>query len=455
MLCFLVVYLSGCIPWKQKPLIVHTPKPETAQQWSGELVDEKIAFFENIIKKKDISDIDRWIASNLLDTYKSIKEVSSNRFEESEYRRLIERLFESLCLLDENYFSDEQGQPRDYSAAISLFAKKRGGILNAYLSGDFKNVINRCLRLKALFGQDALTPEIAMLFALSLAKEGMVKDALNVGEVVENELELAPDLILLRTSMAELQLSRGNRERALSSYEKLTDTLDELKAIHDTLGRRISGAEKTSPSIKVLPSQVKPDSDLMDHRGWTANQVLQKAGRLAQDLRFSEARKLLLSRRKAISSGPLVEVFDQALQSLDQAEENYIEGKVSGILKRKDTLKTARKLIDQEKFEEAISRIDALTSGQEESRELTKLRDQAIGNLINRERNRAAKIFLAAIKSQDPERKKEYLESSYEILNALFVKYPLSPLHDKLKSHLQRVTDELKKLGVEKGHDTE
>ena len=287
-----------------------------------------------------------------------------------------------------------------------------------------------------------------MLFALSLAKEGMVKDAINVGEIVENELELTPDLIHLRTSMAELQLSQGKREKALSSYEKLTDMLDEQRAGLNALGRRISGAEKISPDIRVLPSQGKPDPNLADHHGWTANQVLKKADRLTQDRRFSEARKLLLSKRGQISSGPLVEVFDQALKSLDQAEENYIEEKISGIVKRKDTLITARKLLEEEKFEEAISSIDAFTSGQEESREISELRDKAIGNLINRERNRAAKIFLAAIKSQDPEKKKKYLESSHEILNALIVKYPLSPLHDKLKSHLERVTEELKKLGV-------
>ncbi|MEE4354138.1 MAG: hypothetical protein V2J25_14855 [Desulfatiglans sp.] len=450
-LCFLVMYLPACIPWKQKPQVFHAPLPEKAQPWSEELIDEKIAFFKNTIKQEDITDVDRRIALDLLDSYKSIKQVSPNQFKESEYRLLIGRLVNSLSLLDQEYFSHEQGRPLDYSSVISFFAKKRDDILNAYLSGDSKSVINSCLRLKALFGKDALTPEIAMLFALSLAKEGMVEDALNVGEVVEDELELTPDLILLRTKMAELQFIRGNHEKALTSYEKLTDVLDELRAIHDRLGQRISGAEKTTPDIKVLPSRVEPEAYPMDHKDWTTKQVLQKAARLAQDLRFSEARNLLLSRRGEISSGPLVEVFDQALQSLDQAEERYIEEKVSGILKRKETLKEARKLMDQEKFEEAISRIDAFSSTEEESRELAKLRDRAVGNLINRERNRAAKIFLAATKSQDLERKRKYLESSYDILHALFVKYPRSPLHDKLKSNLRRVEEELKKLGVEKG----
>ena len=105
-----------------------------------------------------------------------------------------------------------------------------------------------------------------------------------------------------------------------------------------------------------------------------------------------------------------------------------------------------QRLLEEERFEEVISRLEALESEQEDNRELIELKQFAIEKLINRERNRAAKIFLSAKETQDPEKKKEYLHESYEILESLVDKYPLSPLNSRLKSHMKIVSDELDKL---------
>ena len=76
------------------------------------------------------------------------------------------------------------------------------------------------------------------------------------------------------------------------------------------------------------------------------------------------------------------------------------------------------------------------------------LKEQTIEGLVNRERNRAAKIYLEAKKSWDPANKEKLLRQSYEILKVLIDKYPSSNLNEKLKSHLKTVGDELNKLGV-------
>ncbi len=92
-----------------------------------------------------------------------------------------------------------------------------------------------------------------------------------------------------------------------------------------------------------------------------------------------------------------------------------------------------------------LSSLDTL-SEREESHEIKELREQAVESLINRERNRAAKLFLTARRTHDLEKKEEYLRSSYNILKELIEKYPSSPLISKVKSHLEKVEEELEKL---------
>ncbi len=138
--------------------------------------------------------------------------------------------------------------------------------------------------------------------------------------------------------------------------------------------------------------------------------------------------------------------MEQAIGSVERAEEKYIEEKIASISLREETLESTRKLLDNEQLEEAISNLNALEAQGEDSREIREIKEQAIERLINRERNRAAKLFLAARRTQDPEKKEEYLRSSYEILNALIDKYPSSPLNEKLKNHIAKVSEELEKL---------
>ena len=82
-------------------------------------------------------------------------------------------------------------------------------------------------------------------------------------------------------------------------------------------------------------------------------------------------------------------------------------------------------------------------------KDIKKIKDLAIDRLINRERNRAAKIFLMAKKAEDPEKRKELLLSSYDILIILIERYPSSSLINKLNDHLQKVRDELDRLNTE------
>jgi transcriptional regulator NrdR family protein len=127
---------------------------------------------------------------------------------------------------------------------------------------------------------------------------------------------------------------------------------------------------------------------------------------------------------------------------VELAKEKYEKEEIS----RGVTAKKAKDLIESEHFKEAIAEIEALQQTQEIGVTSEALKEQAIENLINRERNRAAKLFLKAKHVHDPSKKKEYLLSAKEILNGLISEYPSSPLHEKLVSNLDRVSEALDEL---------
>ena len=447
-LIFSLVFVTGCIPALKRHTVV-SPKPygTTTALLPTDLIDKKIHFLGKILQKKNLLNEDKQTASNLLKTYKSIKRASSAHLTESEYRKVIHTLFHSLSLIEEHYFAKEQKRVHDYSDLLSLFANKREEILDAYLAGDHKGVINHCLDLKAVFGSDALSPEIALLFALSLGKEGMLEDAIDIGEGIADSLELYPDLVSLRKNLVEWRLRLGQREEALFIYEKLTDILDEQTAILQFLAREIAATPKTDVHPETISDQHKPDQKISSPVEETTAQLIQKVDQLVHEHRFDEARDLLLSEIKDSTSTPDAnKAVEQALKSLELAEEKYLERKISMISMLEKTLDLVRKLIEEERFEEAISSLDTLDSSQREIADIKKLKEKAILGLINRERNRAAKIFLAAKKTQDPVKREYLLRSSYEILNILLEQYPLSPLCTKVKAHMQSVAEELDKL---------
>ena len=90
--------------------------------------------------------------------------------------------------------------------------------------------------------------------------------------------------------------------------------------------------------------------------------------------------------------------------------------------------------------------MEALGNTRELNVEAADLKNRAVESLINRERNRAAAIFLEAKKTKDPNKKKELFETSYKILKTLVEDYPQSPLKNKLTSHINIVQREIEKL---------
>jgi hypothetical protein len=276
----------------------------------------------------------------------------------------------------------------------------------------------------------------------------MLEEAIRIGERISNELEASPDLMQLQGRMAEWHLRLGHKEKSIRIYEKLTDNMDEKEALIRTLNSKIS---KTSESFKIIEQTSKEQtvSESTDTNGQnTIDRFLHKVDDLLQRHAYNEARILLIKRRIKIEEGPEIEIIDQALNKVGLEEERYEREKEARNSQRKAALETVRNMIEEEKFEEAITKIEEINQTHEINAEIEALKEHAIEKLINRERNRAAKLFLEAKKTQDTLKKEEYFRSSYEILKALIEKYPSSPLNKKLESHISRVREEMDKLGI-------
>ena len=436
--------LFGCMPKVKREIIIPKPEVITAPILPVDIIDKKISMLKEFSEKKDISPEDRENALSLLSDYTKIKSAASAGMSNKDYQEVIRILFSDLSMLDERYLLNKVGvADQSFSKVINQYSSKEREIRESYLSGNYHGVISKCAELEAAFGRNSLTPEIGLLFAMSLAKSNRLTEAISIGGKIVEELEGRPDLIHLRAAIIEWQLDKGNKEKALKLFEKLLDDLDERKAVFESTQEKVNNYNKNLPQVEgaVPKDLLKGKSDVPQPD--RIEKLLDEVDTLVKKGAFEEAKLLLSKWRLRAEEGPERETIEQALKSVNLAQERY-RNKVS---QEKETIEKVTKLIEQENYKDAITGLKTLDNDKDASPEIKKLRDLAIEKLINSERDRAAQIFLMATKkTDDPKKKKELLLSSYNILKELIDTYPSSTLIDKLKNNLSKVEDELKKL---------
>ncbi|MCF8145939.1 MAG: hypothetical protein K9N21_18685 [Deltaproteobacteria bacterium] len=449
LLVFFGAWASGCAaPPKGRVPVAPEAVEHSDLLIDDTLIDQKIHFLKSVLADRDLSERDRETAAAVLIAYQQLKESASSRPTETDYQRLILSLFRAVSLMDETYYGEGEVR-RDDAGAFALFAEKRQSIIDLYLRQDFKGVIQATRNLESIFGPDALTREIGLLFALSLAEEGDLEQAVQVGEAIADELEPVPDVMLLRSRIARWQMALGRKARALETYERLTDNQDERAALVSEVGRQLSAAEKERPPYppeSAGPATAEGPGDLWQEGGYTMDRLLQQVRSLVQEHAYSKARILILRERIRMGEGPENELLDRELEEIDRHEAEFQAQKQMRDDYLKETQETAREMIEKEDYEAAIDAFSRVEASQELDPESVELKKRAVESLINKERNRAAELFLAAKKAGDPSKKKELLDSAYAILKTLIDKYPSSPLNPKLKSHMAIVQNELDRL---------
>ena len=176
------------------------------------------------------------------------------------------------------------------------------------------------------------------------------------------------------------------------------------------------------------------------------NSLLMEVNGLVQTHDYERAR-LLLSAAYAKTQGPARVIIARAMDQIKAEEKTfYIPTKIN-ITDIEKIEKDVKDLIEEEKFEEAITRLETIQNPSlENSRDTVgELKQQAVNSLIKRERNRAAEIFLKAKKTNDPFRKQEMLYATREILTTLILNYPNSSLIHTLERNLEVVEQTLEK----------
>ena len=173
--------------------------------------------------------------------------------------------------------------------------------------------------------------------------------------------------------------------------------------------------------------------------------LLARVKRMIHAHQFEDARAILVRKKQGNISAPQKQAIDQALKTLDQAEDTFLEQRIAS-LGKEDTLKRIQKLLDKEKYQEAISKLQDLETAGPPSQKIISMKQEAEQGLINQERNRAAEFFLKAKAATDPVVKGQYLHTSRDILMNLLTEFPSSPLYDKIKNNLEKVNEQLDKL---------
>ena len=454
---FLLWTATSCAPVYRKPPV--SPQPARAVEqpplFPKGVIDRKIDFFGRLLSEKDLSPDDRRLAAELLDIYQSLETAAGTATQgarplsDAEYRRLVRSLFSGLGRLDERYFST--AKPPGTAELLRELAKERDRIMADYLAGDFKGVIRRCARLKEQYGPDALSPGVALAFTLALGNQGMVKEAAELAREISKKIGTAPDIISLRAGLAEWEQKLGHPEAARRVRNRLVDDLDEREQVLKRVDQKLAGRqERVAGGPPAAPAGGKETGGVEESRAPDSplSRLMGRVDSLVERHAFDEARLLLIKHRLTLQEGPEAREIDRALERVEKAESQFESEKTSPGCSRIETLDAVSHLIEQEAFEQAVARADAYLNDRPADADMAALRDRAIRGIINRDRNRAARLFLAARKTPDPLKKAEYLKASFALLNSLLEKYPSSTLINKVKSNIKSVREEMARAGI-------
>lgn len=439
---FVILGVAGCAggPRKERVRAAPAPVEHSALLINQTSIDDRIRFLKKVLGDDELPPADRETVEAALSAYRRLRGASGSRLTEKDYQRLILSLLKAVSVMDKAYLGQKR-IPEDDRAAFARFVEKRKALIARYAGGDAKGVIQDARLLEKAFGPYVLTGEAGILYALSLAREGDLKEAIAVGKAVASRLEEVPDRVQLYLQIARWQLSLGRLEQAAETYEKLINVQDQRAAFVQVLGQQIATAREAG----IAPSG--PGSDVLWQEDRHATDpLLERVRSLVQEHAYDKARLLILRERIRRGEGPANEALDRELERIAEHEAAFQARKE---MKGHDVAKTrdaAREMIEAEKYEAAIQTIEEADDSSGLDPELRALRERAVESLINRERNRAAELFLEAKKADDPSKKKELLDSAYHILKGLIDKYPLSPLNRKLKSHMAVVQQELDHL---------
>lgn len=444
----LIALCYGCALQTQKNIPAQQEIRTAPLPYNLEL---KVAHLDRILRSGVLDDQQMERVSRLRSIYEEIQQRAVDHQGQLECPDAATLLFKTLDDLEDMILTKTQTRDDLRKEVIHQYAETRKKIFDKYLYGDYQGVIDHASELEAVLGSDALTSEIRLVFALSLAKKGMLEEALNAAERTLGELEGRPDLVHLRANVVEWQSALGDRAKALEAYEKLLDNLDERKAVFARTQKNLT-EKREETAAKDRTSDIETDASMPSGKESKAiENLIEEVEGLIGSNEFQRAKLLIIKQKIRVQDESETVLLEKTFQRVEQAEAEFQRQAHNAAPVEQDALSVARALVEDEKLEEALEYIKAIEKTENISADMVSLRALATERLINREREKAARLFLMSKNSTNAEKKKEYLVSSYKLLTKLIEQYPLSPSSQKVISNINTVEKELMKLGIDPG----
>jgi len=384
----------GCIPAARKGIGPEPPKPQqTRAPIPIDRIEKKTARLNALIEDMTRSRDERVLASDLLKDYRKIKSRLENNAPGDDHTGILEILFNSVSRFEDAYLFNKKPEGSQHLGAIKSLSERNRKIRETFLYGDYPAVIRACLELEKRFGPDALTPEIGMLFSLSLAKTGKTADALHIAQRIIGGLDEMPDATRLRTEMIGWQLQAGNYDQAGELFEKLFDDMDEKIALFKSAEKKMGIQHADTPSLEEQPLERSLSDEIDETHSEQLAAVIEEADALVRKGQFQKAKLHLIRSRIRVQEGPETDMIDRVLRRVEEAEKQDQAGRRERPGREDEGTMAVRRLLDEEKYEEAIAMFESQLQHRPLTKDMVALKQHAVEKLVNRERNKAAGLY--------------------------------------------------------------
>ncbi|MBU0676241.1 MAG: hypothetical protein KJ950_16500 [Proteobacteria bacterium] len=379
----------------------------------------------------------------------------------------------------------DAGQSRDISVSggsrPSRFIPADDAIMTLVAEGRYGEVVSGVESLRNGQTGQILSPRLARIYALALAKTGQLERAVVEIMPVLSAGNASEELALQR-QMADFLLATARTDEAMAQYRQVanffedrrgddrwvTDQLtllgqENLEGPAFSLYRNILsdylafGEHHVPPGIqdRVMQLEREYPESLFAYRG---RELLTKVenqarewviGRLAEIKPLQEAKEYALARAVlermilAESSPALLELIQQALDEvvlaeiLDQQEQERILARTLA-----DQWDAARRLAESQRYDEAIAGYLELYDTEYDLQARAKVGEVAEAAATEM-RRQAAGLFVKARKVTENGRKRELLRETWLLLDTILNKYPQVSLADKVKQNLENIEKQI------------
>jgi|GEM_PF-4513020 len=423
-------------------------------------------------------------AEDLLKTYRQVEKLKGKvslrktcSGKGKIYQSVIERLFDGLTELEEEYFEDRDKTRFREEEFLRGYRSDMRKIEGFCVGEYYPQMVESYVNIIEIYGEDLIPAKIRLCYANALFKTDKVNEAIEVARGLMDEGTFDP--IEIRANLIDWYLNTENREEALKSFKELSDELNRKKSIFLASRSKIALPVHEGPSesvnilfnnndideedIRLIEDEAKhaaggggdlkkdggdkkDDPERIEERKVSPDEGLNRANDLMNQRRFEEALGILTRLKDDIENPEEIRKAEDALEALrlEQAKARDEE--------EEERFMTAKKLMESERYEEAIEKLKELRDGGRYCLESQEMIQRSIDEFATKKRREAANLFLMAKNTTDSMERKELLLRSFELLKEILRKYPKSSYSGKIVKNIEAVKEEILKIDPQFSH---